>query len=132
MQPRLLLDTHIVIRWLADPKRLSTKQRSALTTAANRQELMAVSAVTLLEIALLEGQSGFKSKPKQVLTTLEVAPEFAIVPVSFEIAAEIVSLGANLRDPADRTIVATARVHRLRLVTSEQRIINSKLVETIE
>lgn len=36
------------------------------------------------------------------------------------------------RDPADRAIVATARVHRLRLVTSDQRIIESKLVPVIE
>jgi PIN domain nuclease of toxin-antitoxin system len=37
-----------------------------------------------------------------------------------------------LRDPADRAIAATARVHRLRLVTSDQRIIESKLVPVVE
>jgi PIN domain nuclease of toxin-antitoxin system len=36
-----------------------------------------------------------------------------------------------LRDPADQAIVATARVHRLKLVTSDQRIIESKLVPVI-
>jgi len=41
-------------------------------------------------------------------------------------------MGNALRDPADRAIVATARVHRLRLVTSDQRIIESKLVLVIE
>ena len=43
-----------------------------------------------------------------------------------EIASEAALL-SNLRDPADRAIVATARVHRLGLVTSDQRIIESKL-----
>jgi PIN domain nuclease of toxin-antitoxin system len=37
-----------------------------------------------------------------------------------------------LRDSADRTIVATARVHRLRLLTSDRRIIDSKLVSVID
>jgi PIN domain nuclease of toxin-antitoxin system len=36
-----------------------------------------------------------------------------------------------LRDPADRTIVATARVRNLRLLTSDQRIIESNLVPVV-
>jgi PIN domain nuclease of toxin-antitoxin system len=38
---------------------------------------------------------------------------------------------ASLRDPADRAIVARARVERFRLVTSDQRIIESKLVPVV-
>ncbi len=131
MQSRLLLDTHIAIRWLADPKKLSKQQRRSLDLSASRQEQFAVSAITLIEIALFEG-SGFKSKPNQILLNLEIAPEFIILPLTFQIAAEIASVGSSLRDPVDRTIVATARVHRLRLVTSDQRIIASGLVPTIE
>jgi hypothetical protein len=37
-----------------------------------------------------------------------------------------------LRDPADRAIVASARVHNLRLVTSDRRIIESKLAPVVE
>jgi PIN domain nuclease of toxin-antitoxin system len=37
-----------------------------------------------------------------------------------------------LLDPADRTIVATARVHGLRLVSSDRRIIDSGLVTVQE
>ncbi len=131
MQSRLLLDTHIAIRWLADPKKLSKQQRRALDSSATRQEQFAVSAVTLIEIALFEG-SGFKGKPNEILFSLEIAPEFLILPLTFQIAAEVASVGSSLRDPVDRTIVATARVHRLRLVTSDQRIIASGLVPTIE
>jgi PIN domain nuclease of toxin-antitoxin system len=41
-------------------------------------------------------------------------------------------MGDALRDPGDRVIVATARVHRLRLLTSDQRIIESALVPVID
>lgn len=40
-------------------------------------------------------------------------------------------MGAILQDPNDRTIVATARVHQLTLITADQRIIDSRLVPTI-
>lgn len=51
--------------------------------------------------------------------------------MTYEIALDIASL-ADLRDPADRAIAATARVHRLRLVTSAQQIIESGLVPIVE
>ena len=37
-------------------------------------------------------------------------------------------MGDSLRDPGDRVIVATARVHHLRLLTADERIIESNLV----
>jgi PIN domain nuclease of toxin-antitoxin system len=37
-----------------------------------------------------------------------------------------------LHDPADRAIVCTARVHSLRLVTSDRRIVDSNLVSVID
>ena len=54
------------------------------------------------------------------------------LPLTFEIAIEAAQLGAALRDPADQAIVATARVHRLRLLTSDERIIDSKLVGVVD
>lgn len=58
-------------------------------------------------------------------------PTFRILPLTYEVALDVASLSV-LRDPADRAIAATARVHRLRLVTSDQRIIESKLVPVVE
>jgi PIN domain nuclease of toxin-antitoxin system len=58
-------------------------------------------------------------------------PTFRILPLTYEVALDVASLSV-LRDPADRAIAGTARVHRLRLVTSDQRIIESKLVPVVE
>jgi len=55
-----------------------------------------------------------------------------ILPINVEIAREVAEMGDSLKDPADRVIVATARIHRLRLVTSDQRIIESGLVPVVE
>lgn len=61
---------------------------------------------------------------------LQTDASFRVLPITYEVASEAALLAA-LRDPADRAIVATARVHRLTLVTSDQRIIESKLVAVV-
>ncbi|MBZ5621996.1 MAG: PIN domain-containing protein [Acidobacteriia bacterium] len=68
----------------------------------------------------------------ELFAALDSSSGFHVVPIDVEIAAEVAALGDALRDPADRVIVATARIHRLRLVTSDQRIIESKLVPVVE
>ena len=135
MSPRLLLDTHVLLRWLAEPKRLSREQQQLLSAAAKRGEVVAVSDVTLLEMAVLLGQGSTRTKLtfRELFADLENNPSFRILPVTFEIAAEIASLGGTpLRDPADRAIIATARVHKLKLLTLDQRIIDSKLVLVVD
>jgi predicted nucleic acid-binding protein len=67
----------------------------------------------------------------QRLQDLTSNPLFRILPLTDEVALDAASLGV-LRDPADRAIAAAARVHRLRLLTPDRRIIESKLVPAVE
>ncbi|HEV2202203.1 MAG TPA: type II toxin-antitoxin system VapC family toxin [Bryobacteraceae bacterium] len=131
MTPRLLLDTHVVVRWVIEPRKLSRDQRRTLESAAARREIMALSAVSLLEIAALEESGRVRVNIHEIFDVLQSQPMFQILPITFEIAEESAALTA-LRDPADRAIVATALVHRLRLITSDQRIIDSSLVPVVE
>ncbi len=132
MLPRLLLDTHIVVRWLIDNRKLSREQLRVLQTAVRRTEPVALSAMSLLEIAILNsaGKLKLKTSLNEFFNDLQARPVFRILPLTYEVAREAASLG-NLRDPADRAIVATARAHRLTLLTSDQRIIESKLVPVV-
>jgi len=129
--PRLLLDAHIVVRWLTDSRKLSREQTRVLESAVRRTEPIALSAISLLEIAVIgsAGRLGLKVALEELFEDLQ-SPVFQILPLTCEVAAEVVLLG-NLRDPADRVIVATARIERLRLVTSDRRIIESKLVAVV-
>ena len=94
---------------------------------------MAISAISLLEIAVLA--SGEKPALKvplgEFFQDLNSNPALRVLPLTYEVALEVASLGV-LRDPADRAIVATARVHRLQFVTSDRRIIESQLVQALE
>ncbi len=132
MVPRLLLDTHVLVRWLLERKRLSREQVQVLESAVRRGEPVALSAVSLIEIATLVSHEKLRLPLDEFFDDLQSNPLLRVLPITFEIASEVASLGRSLRDPADRVIVATARVHRLRLVTSDQRIIESKLVPVID
>ena len=105
-----------------------------LRGAVRRCEPLALSAITLLEIAVLfgEGSTRLTVPAQELFAALGPEAGFQIVPIDVEIAAEVAAMGGVLRDPADRAIVATARVRRLRLVTSDQRIVESKLVPVVE
>jgi PIN domain nuclease of toxin-antitoxin system len=89
------------------------------------------SAISLIEIVLIPGYQ-LRSSAREILAALESDSGFQIIPLDVDVATEFAAMGDSLRDPADRIIVATARVHRLRLVTSDQRIINSNLVAVVE
>jgi PIN domain nuclease of toxin-antitoxin system len=118
---------------LTDDRKLSRTQRHVLEAAVNRGEPVALSAITLLEIAILaSGQTPLLKVPlEEFFQELNSNPVFRVLPLTYEVALEVASLAA-LRDPADRAIAATARVHRLRLVTSDLRIVASGLVPVIE
>jgi PIN domain nuclease of toxin-antitoxin system len=95
---------------------------------------VAISAITLLEIVMLFGAGLLRIRLSldQVFEQLDTNPSIRIVPLSIEVAKESFFLGSILRDPADRVTVATARVHGLRLLTSDQRIIDSKVVSAVD
>jgi PIN domain nuclease of toxin-antitoxin system len=131
--PEFLLDTHIVLWWLAAPKKLSRDQTRVLNEAVRRNQSVGVSAITLLEIAILarKGVRPTRIPIDEVFRHLEGDPVFEILPFTIDIAAEWAVLGGSLPDPADRAIVSTARVRRLRLLTADQRIIDSGLVPVV-
>ena len=133
MPPRLLVDTHILVRLLVNEKKLSREQLRVLKDAVRRGEPIAFSASSLVEIAVLaSGDHPSLHLPlERFLEELQGNAMLLLLPVTYEVAMEVAYL-ANLRDPADRTIVATARVYGLKLVTSDQRILESNLVPVVE
>jgi PIN domain nuclease of toxin-antitoxin system len=132
--PGVLLDTHVLIRFLVDPKRLSRYHNRVLATNRRRSETSGISAITLWEVATIYSRGALRAHVNldELLAQLEDNPVLQILPLSVTVAKESAHLRHALRDPADCIIVATARVHGLRLLTSDQRIIESNLVSTVE
>ena len=122
----------MLIRYLQEPRKLSREQLRLLDDSYRRNETIAISAITLLEVGRLvtEVRSRFQQTVESLMSELQEDANLTVLPITFEIAAESAKLIA-LRDPADRAIVATARVHRLKLLTSDQKIIDSKLASVV-
>ena len=122
---RILLDTHILIWWRLDSQQLDRSMARRLQDMENRQKPVAISAITLWEIAMLEarGRIEIAGPPDIWLEELERHPLVEVLPLTARIAAESVHLGPDFHnDPTDQIIVATARVHGLPLMTADQRI----------
>ena len=134
MTPRFLLDTNALIRRFTDPRKLSSEQNRILDLLESQNHPLNISAITLFELALMKdtGTHRIKGGVAPLLRSLDQNPRCEILPLTTAIAIEIAALGDSLRDPADRAIVATARVHGLRLMTADERIIGSRLVPVVE
>ncbi len=129
----LLLDTHILVWWLSDRDQLSRRQRGAVETASETSPLL-VSDITLWEVAMLHGLGRLRfSIPLREWLERAVAPPLVRrVGVSPAIAAELADLPETFhRDPADRILLATARLLGATLVTQDRRIVASGLAPTL-
>ena len=128
----ITLDTHAWIWWTIAPDRLSDAQRE--TISGNEDDTIGVSAISCWEIAKL-CEYGRLELPVELSEWFRVAlayPGVALLELTPEIAVESTRLPGNFhRDPADQIIVATARVHRCPLVTSDGKITNYPHVQTL-
>lgn len=122
---RLLLDTHILI-WLAEGHpELPYKARRRIDRDAGRDGL-AVSAISFWEIAMLaaRGRLALARPADEWRAAVLAAPGIVELPITGEIGIEAVGLPTGLHeDPADRLLVATARLHGLSLGTRDRRLL---------
>ena len=130
---RALLDTHVLIWWFSDRPRLTPGQQQVLESVSPESPLV-VSEISLWEVATLHGHGRIRlAVPLQEwLERATAAPLVRRQGISPAIAAELAVLpDAFHRDPADRILVATARVLGATLLTQDRRIAQSGLVETL-
>ena len=128
-----LLDTHVFIWWLNDRDRLSPAQREVVATVAPESPLL-VSDISLWEVATLHGLGRIRlSLPLREWLEKAVAPPLVRRHgISPAIAAELAALPRSFhRDPADRILVATARVLGATLLTQDRRIVDAELAVTL-
>lgn len=118
-----LLDTHVWIWSQEAPEKLGRRTTSLLTDMRNA---LYVSTASTLEIARLAKDGTIKisgSLNSWVSETLD-ALSCGTLEISHQIATGAYSLPGDFhKDPADRLLVATARIYELTLVTMDERIL---------
>jgi PIN domain nuclease of toxin-antitoxin system len=111
----LLLDTHVVLWWLADDPALAADVKDQL----DHDPDVYVSAATIWEVAIKQ-VIGKLPEPAG-LPELIRGSGFAELPISSQHAMTAARLPMIHRDPFDRMLVAQARDENLTLVTRDAR-----------
>jgi PIN domain nuclease of toxin-antitoxin system len=115
----VVLDTHVIHWWSAEPDRLSRTAAKALSEA----DELAVAAISWFELAWLASH-------ERIVLTIPIrswlerlAAQVRTVSITPAIAERAVALPSSFPgDPADRLIYATAIEHGWRLVTKDGRL----------
>ena len=128
----ILVDTHVVV-WLAlDPDRFSTKARSAINEARTSGEGLAISDISLFELAALTAKGRIRLSISLESFLREVESRFSVLPITSRACVRALGFPGNYpKDPADRIIGATALVEGLSLLTADPAIRRSKALPVI-
>jgi PIN domain nuclease of toxin-antitoxin system len=125
-----MLDTHALLWAVADTKRLSRTATSAIR--AHKEEGLVIAAITLWELAMLVARGRIQAFGTVDASVRLLTEGMIVKPITAEIASIAAQFPRDFpNDPADRLIAATARAEGLALITRDEKLHQSPLVETI-
>jgi PIN domain nuclease of toxin-antitoxin system len=113
----VLLDTHVVHWWSAEPGRVGAPARAVLEQADD----LAVAAISWYELAWLAEHERIAVRIPVSSWLNGLAAQLRTIPITPAIAQTAVSLPSSFPgDPADRMIYATAVENDLQLVSKDK------------
>lgn len=125
---KLLLDTHIWIWSLAEPKRLSRRVHRELK---DRNNELWLSPVSTWEVLLLHAKGRIQLQGGAREWVTKATAYMREAPLTHEIVAAAQELPIAHQDPADRLLAATAAVLGLTLVTADHRLLGLGTIATL-
>lgn len=115
---RILADSHVLLWWLDDPKRVDVAARAAIADPANE---VFFSAASIWEIGLKAGKGKLHIEG-DVVAALQ-SDGFEPLPITMEHAARSLTLPNTHGDPFDRMLIAQALAEGLVLATRDRLIL---------
>jgi PIN domain nuclease of toxin-antitoxin system len=125
---KLLLDTHIWLWSLAEPKQLSRRIQQELRNENNELWL---SPVSTWEALLLHAKGRIRLPGDVRVWMAKATMHMREAPLTHEIVVAAQELPLKHNDPADRFLAATAEVLGLTLVTADQRLLGLGTIATL-
>lgn len=115
----VVLDSHVVHWWSAEPERISSAAAEAISAA----DELAVADITWFELAWLASHERIVVSIPVPSWLRQLAVQVRTIPVTPAIATTAVNLPSSFPgDPADRLIYATAIEQGWSLITKDQRL----------
>jgi PIN domain nuclease of toxin-antitoxin system len=111
---KLLLDTHAILWWQRDDRRLNKAARRAIAGA----DIVWVSAVSGWEVAIKVALGRLRlDEPFHLLIA---ADDFTELPLTLAHTSELAALAPHHADPFDRVLIAQARVEGATIVSHDR------------
>jgi PIN domain nuclease of toxin-antitoxin system len=127
----IILDTHILIWWVDDNSRLTTKYREYIEEYQSQG--LGISIVSCWEVAKLVEKKRlfFSCSVNEWLETALAYPGVQLLNLTLPIVVDSTQLSGFHSDPFDQIIVATARNYGCPMLTVDAKILNYSGVETL-
>jgi PIN domain nuclease of toxin-antitoxin system len=113
----ILLDTHILLWWLGDDKKLKKAERQLIASLDN---VVYVSSATAWEIEIKRGL-GKIGLPSDWAARVE-EEGFLWLPITWQHTQQLSALPTIHRDPFDRMLVAQAKAEHLTLISYDESV----------
>lgn len=110
------MDTHALLWWLADDRRLGSAARSKIMRAE-----VFVSVASLWEIAVKYGLGKLTVAPEPVASAIDRSG-FSSLDIAREHCFALARLPLHHRDPFDRMLIAQALSEQLPIMTSDRKL----------
>jgi PIN domain nuclease of toxin-antitoxin system len=127
---RLLLDTHIWVWSALDRGRISARLTGILENPDNELWLSPISLWEVLTLCQKQRLALHPNPQAWITHVLDTVP-MREAQITYQVAQETARVQLPHRDPADRFLVATARVFDLTLVTADAQLRKSKQVAVL-
>lgn len=114
---RVLLDTHVLLWWLADDPELGTNARAVISDGNNE---IYVSAASSWEISIKK-RNGKLTGPDNIDSIVE-QERFIKLPISLVHGELAGQLPDHHKDPFDRMLIAQAQTEKLTILTADEKI----------
>ena len=120
----ILLDTCALIWWTLDPQELSEKAKEACSRIINDGAFISSISIWEIGIKLKKRKLEISTSLEEYVDRLKQLGTVEIIAVDEVIWIKNLSLDWSHPDPADRTIVATAELMNVPIVTKDELIRN--------
>ena len=115
----ILLDTCALIWWTLDPGKLSKAAAFACNNMANTGGIISSISIWEIGIKIKKGKIDLGLNLAEYVSRIKKLGCLEILPVDENIWVENIALDWYHNDPADRTIVATARLENVPIITKD-------------
>jgi PIN domain nuclease of toxin-antitoxin system len=123
-------DTHSFIWFLEGDKKLGKKALAVFQACDEGKEIIVIPSIVLLECMFVYEKKRIEAEFQEITRKLEGSLNYQVYPLD----EDIVHLCQNLNqviEMHDRIITATARLLNAPLLTKDENIVKSKIVNTV-